>query len=251
MKSMAVIPARWGSTRFEGKPLALILSKPMIYWVWSAVKSTNQFEHVVIATDDERIFKVAQAFGAEVVMTKADHQSGTDRVWEVAERYPDIDIVVNVQGDEPLINKQALEVLLSHMKGSDCEMATLATHLDLNDLSKNQVVKVLINKMGEAIYFSRYPVPYSKRLPTLGAPSFLVCKRHLGLYAFKKDFLGRFCQNGPCALEMAESLEQLRALDMGVRIRVGLTDYQGLGVDLPSDLIEVEKRMKEVLSEKN
>lgn len=238
-KVVGVIPARYASTRFPGKPLALIQGKPMIQWVIEGAKKARDLSDLLVATDDERIATVVRAAGAEAVMTDSDLPSGTDRVF-AAVRGRDFDVVVNIQGDEPLIRAEMLTELIAPLLESNApEMSTLMTDLSHDELQNLNVVKALCNQKGDALYFSRFPVPYSRG----SAEGALACGKHIGLYAYQRTFLEKFCVTPPTPLELGESLEQLRALELGARIRVVYTKHRSLGVDTPEDLAKIEKML--------
>ena len=240
MKSLIVIPARYGSSRFPGKSLARINGRPMIQWVWEAASRTRLSEQVVVATDDDRIADVAAKFGADVVMTKKSHQSGTDRMAEVADKIS-AQLYVNVQGDEPLLSPGAVDDLIRGMMESPrVPIGTLAHQIESEaEWRSPEVVKVVCNRHNEALYFSRSPLPfqrvYSKKTRLL---------RHVGIYAFRAQALATFVSLKPSALELAESLEQLRALEHGMTIQVIETKYRCLGVDTPADLEGVEAALR-------
>ena len=232
----AVIPARYGSTRFPGKPLALIHNKPLLQWVIEGVRSAQSISHLIVATDDSRIESLCKELGVDVVMTDSDLPSGSDRVW-AAIKDKDCDVVVNVQGDEPLITAELIDQLVApFQKDSSLEMATLAEALKIEDAQNTNIVKLILNKDNEAIYFSRFNIPYSKGSDLEGANL-----KHIGLYAYRKDFLEQFCNQQPVAIEKMESLEQLRALYMGARIKVIMVQQLLKGVDTPEDAKQVEK----------
>lgn len=232
----AVIPARYGSTRFPGKPLALIHNKPLLQWVIEGVRSAKSIKQLIVATDDTRIESLCKELGVDVVMTDSDLPSGSDRVW-AAIKSIDCDVVVNVQGDEPLITAELLDRLVApFQKDPSLEMATLAEKLKMEDAKNSNIVKLILNKDDEAIYFSRFNIPYSKGSDFEGANL-----KHIGLYAYRKDFLKQFCNQEPVAIEKMESLEQLRALYMGARIKVILVQQLLKGVDTPEDAKQVEK----------
>ncbi len=241
MKVVAVIPSRYASTRFPGKPLAPILGRPLLQWVVEGLKGSQSMSSLIVATDHPEIFALAESLAVEAVMTDSNLASGSDRVWAaVAQR--DFDVVVNVQGDEPLFQGWALDQLVEpFLSDRDLPMATLARPLQADELESRDVVKVLVNQKSEAIYFSRYPIPYSRQ-------SFAdwpeACFKHIGVYAFRKDFLKTFCAQPPVPIERGESLEQLRALWLGGRIRVVLTELDSLGVDRPEDVEKVERLMQ-------
>ncbi|MCH2534372.1 MAG: 3-deoxy-manno-octulosonate cytidylyltransferase [Bdellovibrionales bacterium] len=236
MQVCAVIPARYGSTRFPGKPLALIHNKPLLQWVIEGVRSAQCLDHLIVATDDSRIESLCQDLEVDVVMTDSDLPSGSDRVWAAVKNI-NCDVVVNVQGDEPLITAELIDQLVApFQKDAGLEMATLAESLKPEDAQNSNVVKLILNKESEAIYFSRFNIPYSKNSDLLGANL-----KHIGLYAYKKEFLKHFCNQKPVAIEKMESLEQLRALYMGARIKVISVQQFLKGVDTPEDAKQVEK----------
>ena len=242
MRVIGVIPSRWGSTRFPGKSLHPICGKPLVQWVVEAVKRAHSLDEVLVATDDARIAEAVQGF-AKVVMTRPDHPSGTDRVAEAAKPGDD-DIVINIQGDEPLIDPALIDELVARMKADPgWAMATAACPIrTLRDLEARTVVKVVLARDGGALYFSRLPIPCRRDgEPDLGSGLYL---RHLGIYAYRGAFLKRLVCEPPCALEKTESLEQLRALYLGGRIAVIQTEDQGVGVDTPEDVAAVETILK-------
>ena len=231
----AVIPARFQSTRFPGKPLAPILGKPMLQWVYEGVGGARVLDRVIIATDDRRIQEAAVGFGAEVRMTSSAHVSGTERVAEVAESL-DEDIIVNVQGDEPLITASAVERLVSGISSSGLPMASLMARVDdLGLLTDPHVVKVVTDETGRALYFSRSPLPYQ-------AADFFY--QHIGIYAYRRDYLLALARTGPTRLEIQERLEQLRALEHGDGIQMVEIDRPTLSVDTPQDIIKVESVLR-------
>jgi 3-deoxy-manno-octulosonate cytidylyltransferase (CMP-KDO synthetase) len=240
MKSVIVIPARYGATRFPGKSLARIQGRPMLQWVWEAACRSRLTEQVIVATDDERIADAAANFGADVVMTKKSHRSGTDRMAEVADKVP-AQLYVNVQGDEPLLSRDAVDELIrAMMENPRTPIGTLAHRIEKRDewLSP-EVVKVVCDRHDEALYFSRSPLPFQR---AFDARARLL--RHVGIYAFRARALATFVSLKPSALELAESLEQLRALENGLAIRVIETKYRCLGVDTPADLARVEAALR-------
>lgn len=248
MKTVAVIPARYGSTRFEGKPLAAILNKPMILWVAERVSKAQRVDEVIVATDDERIQKVVVKAGYQVVMTPSDLPSGTDRVFAaLGDKWAE-SLVINVQGDEPLINPELIDRLVLLMEQNpECEMGTLAAPLLLEDLANKNVVKLVLDKKGRAIYFSRLGIPYTRQQFKPEGLAF----RHLGIYAYRANFLKQFCSTPASLLEEAEGLEQLRALYLGAKIQVGVTDSAGHSVDTPGDIQVVEELIKNRFSEQS
>ncbi len=239
MKVIAVIPARFNATRFPGKPLADLNGKPMIQWVHEATRKARGIDEVIVATDDERIQKAVLAFGGNCLMTSPLLVSGTDRVAAVAEQ-TNGDIYINVQGDEPLIEPSVLEAGLALVKSGAFEMASVMSPLKSHgELENRTVVKALADKSGKALYFSRFPIPYSRVEPPPVAN--LVCRRHLGLYVYKKETLLRLKNLPPSPIELGESLEQLRALDNGISIGLALAASTSIGVDTPADLEEVKR----------
>lgn len=231
---LAVIPARYASTRFPGKPLVKIFGKPMIQHVWERVNQVPGIERAIVATDDPRIQEAVLAFGGEVVMTSPDHPSGTDRVWEVAQPLTEYSFVMNVQGDEPMIDPQALQKLIDKMHHHpEAEIATLIVPIrDAAEWQDPNIVKAVINQAGQALYFSRSPVPYHRDQPELPNNAF----RHLGIYFFRRGALYRFTQLPPSPLELSERLEQLRALENGISIFTAQVSEAPIGIDTPEDL---------------
>ncbi|HEX5226297.1 MAG TPA: 3-deoxy-manno-octulosonate cytidylyltransferase [Bryobacteraceae bacterium] len=230
---LGVIPARFASSRFPGKALATIAGKPMLQHVWERASQARYLTKVVVATDDERIHKAARAFGANAVMTRADHLSGTDRVAEAASA-DHASVIVNIQGDEPLIDPASIDAAaLALLDDPDVPMSTLMKAIeDPRDVADPNVVKVVTNLSGDAIYFSRSPIPFVRE----GAG---VHYKHLGLYVYRRDFLLAYSGLPVGPLERMERLEQLRAIENGYRIRVVETEYESLGVDTPEDLERV------------
>ena len=232
MKLLCVIPARFASVRFPGKPLAEIGGKPMIRWVYEAVIAANVFDHVTVATDHDAIADRVCAFGGAVELTRSDHPSGTDRVAEVASRRTEFDVVANIQGDQPFVTADMLRALVSpYQNGENPEMATVACPLPESGVNDPNTVKVLLDRHGYAIYFSRSPIPYYRERHV--AP----VRFHLGLYAFQRKFLTEYAKMDPTPLERCEQLEQLRVLENGHRIRVSEVAAPVLEVNTPEDLI--------------
>ena len=239
---VAVIPARWASTRFPGKILAKIAGEPMIAHVVRRVSEARNVDHVIVATDDERIAKVAAASGAEAVMT-GKCASGTDRVAEAVAGRGDWDIVVNVQGDEPLLSGDNIDVLVEGLLvDEDVPMSTLCRPLEAERIDDPNAVKVVRDVRGRALYFSRSPIPYP-RYREVGWGLWLL---HLGIYGFRRDALERFVALPPSKLEQAEGLEQLRALENGIPIQVLDAPHPAFGVDTPEDLKRVEEIINKV-----
>lgn len=230
MKTVGIIPARYASTRLPGKPLAFVGGKPMIQCVYEQCLKSSLNE-VVVATDDERIFNVVRQFGGKVVMTATDHQNGTARIAEAMSAL-EADVVVNIQGDEPFIQPEQINLLLGAFKHEKVEIATLAKYSnDKNLFAKESVVKVVFNQFNEALYFSRSAIPFYRNEVEL---SFF---KHIGIYAFRKNTLLQLTQLPTSKLEQAESLEQLRWLENGYKIIVIVTDFESHAVDTPDDLI--------------
>lgn len=243
MRVVGVIPSRWGSTRFPGKSLHPICGRPLVSWVVDAVKKAKLLDEVIVATDDPRI-AAAVGDSARTVMTRPDHPSGTDRVAEAAAPADD-DIVINIQGDEPMMDPAVIDELVTRMKSDrGWAMATAACPIRTRrDLEARTVVKVVMDREGGALYFSRLPIPC--RRDGEPDPASGLYWRHLGIYAYRGAFLKRLVQEPPCELEKCESLEQLRALYLGGRIAVIRTAEEGVGVDTPEDAAAVEKLMRE------
>jgi 3-deoxy-manno-octulosonate cytidylyltransferase (CMP-KDO synthetase) len=238
LTAVAVIPARFASTRFPGKPLADIDGRPMIEHVFLRAKASPAVSRVIVATDDLRIAAVVKAFGGEARMTRDDHPSGTDRLAEVAATL-DCDIVVNVQGDEPLIDPGAIAELVAPFSADpSVQMTTLYRRISApGELADPNIAKIVIDRAGFALYFSRAPIPYI-RDPRGGWPPLY---RHVGLYAYRRNALMVLASLEPTPLERAESLEQLRALEHGIRIRAVETRYDSLEVNTPDDLEQVRR----------
>lgn len=231
IRAVAVIPARFASVRFPGKALAEVGGKPLIQHVWERAMELTAVERALVATDDARIAEAVRRFGGEVVMTRADHPSGTDRVAEAA-RELSAEIVVNLQGDEPAFDVKAVDELVRlFADDAGLQMGTLAHPItDEREVADPNATKVVTDPAGYALYFSRAPIPYRRQ------PGIVTPLRHIGIYVFRRDFLRRFALLPPTPLERSETLEQLRALESGVRIRVLQTPHPSLGVDTPADL---------------
>lgn len=240
---LAVIPARYASTRFPGKPLTLIAGRPMIQHVVDRVCAAGRVSAIVVATEDNRIMKAAAEFGAQAIMTRSDHRTGTDRVAEVAVHMP-ADIYVNVQGDEPLIDPVAIDAVIEAMAEDDeIQIATpCSAILAPNDIMDPNIVKVVTDFEGNALYFSRAPIPWVR---DTGAKVAARHWKHIGLYAFRRAALLEFPTLPPGELERLEQLEQLRWLENGFRIRVVETQYDAVSVDVPEDVARVEKILRE------
>ena len=243
-KTLCVIPARYASTRLPGKPLKDIAGMPMICRVYDRASLATRTAKTVVATDDKRIETVVEAHGGHAVMTKKDHPTGTDRLAEVAEKLPDYDLIINVQGDEPLIDPELIDSLAAAFDDDpELQMATVKTEIaDEAEQANPNNVKVVTDKNGYALYFSRSLLPYPRH--HLGIPVY----KHIGIYAYKRDFLLKYAKLEPTPLERAESLEQLRALENGYRIKVIETTSRFVGVDTEEDLAEVNRIYKDMLA---
>lgn len=232
MKVLCVIPARYASTRLPGKPLALIAGKPMIQHVYERACHAVMPQEVVVATDSKIVADAVKEFGGKVMMTSPDHPSGTDRLAEVALSYPDIDVIVNVQGDEPMIPPEVIDRLAqAFADDNDLNMATLKTLMGEEDYNNPNAVKVVTDQNGYALYFSRSLLPY----PRNRKADFKVYK-HVGIYAYRRSFLLSYAAYEPTPLEQIEGLEQLRVLENGQRIKVLESKFQGIGIDTQEDL---------------
>lgn len=243
MRVLGVIPARWGSTRFPGKSLFPICGRPLLAWVVEAARRARRLDRLIVATDDERIAAAAGALDVQVAMTSPDHPSGTDRVAEAA-RAADDDIVINIQGDEPLMPPALIDALAEKLASDPrWAMATAACPIDTpRDLASPNVCKVVLDRDAAALYFSRLPIPCRRDgPPELSSGIYL---RHIGIYAYRGAFLKRLVREPPCALELTEKLEQLRALFLGARIAVLKTARAGVGVDTPEDVGYLEAELR-------
>lgn len=236
MKVLCVIPARYASTRLPGKPLSLIAGKPMIQRVYERACQAKLPDEVVVATDNELVQKAVESFGGKVMMTSPDHPSGTDRLAEVVLSYPDADVIVNVQGDEPMLPPEVIDRLAEAFADENLQMATLKSAMREEEYDNPAAVKVVTDLNGYALYFSRSLLPYPCKKPE----DFKVFK-HVGVYAYRRSFLLKYAALTPTPLERAESLEQLRALENGYKIKVLESDFQGIGVDTPEDLAAVNE----------
>ena len=241
MKTIAVLPARYGSQRFPGKPLALICGKPMIQWCYESVRKCADLSEVLVATDDERILRKVEEFGGKAVMTSPNHQTGTDRIAEAIQG-TDAELIVNVQGDEPLMSATVLSQLIRQMETSGAEMGTAAVPFTVagRDPNDHNAVKVVLDAKGNALYFSRSLIPYPREGGVKVEPLL-----HWGLYAYRREFLEQFVKWPAGRLEQCEKLEQLRALENGAKIAVLVTTERTAGVDVPSDIQLVEQLIRE------
>ncbi|MBL7715068.1 MAG: 3-deoxy-manno-octulosonate cytidylyltransferase [Bdellovibrionales bacterium] len=242
MRVLAVIPARYASTRLPGKPLSKIQEKPMIQWVYEQTRKALKVNQVVVATDDERIASAVRAFGGQVVMTSPDCPSGTDRVAEALDQLQagqagseTFDVVVNVQGDEPFIDPRAIDQAVDLVVSKNFQMATLMSPFkSAADIENPSIVKAIAAADGRALYFSRLPIPYTRvPIPSKGP---FACFRHIGLYVYSVNALAKLRALPQSPAEIAESLEQLRALENGISIGIAAVEFESLGVDTPEDL---------------
>ena len=243
MKTLGVIPARYGAQRFPGKPLALIAGKPLVQRVYEQARQARRLDDVIVATDDDRIRRAVESFGGRAVLTAATCPSGTDRVAEVAQQV-DCDLVVNIQGDEPLLPPFMIDQLVAGLEvAPDVPRGTLARPIESAEIWANpNVVKVVFGVTGNALYFSRCPVPFGRDAGGrfVAGQSY----KHIGIYAYRKEFLLQFVTLPQSALEKTEKLEQLRALENGFAIKVLVTPYDSVGVDVPADVKIVEEFLR-------
>ena len=236
MNILCVIPARYSSTRLPGKPLALIAGKPMIERVYDQAKKAKRPSQVLVATDHQLVYQAVEGFGGQVMMTSTDHPTGTDRLAEVAANHPEADVIINVQGDEPLIAPEVIDLLAGAFDDNpELSMATLMTEMDKNEYNLPSAVKVVTDLNGYAMYFSRSLIPF----PRNNSP--LPVYKHIGIYAYRREFLLNYAALKPTPLEQTESLEQLRALEHGYKIKVLKTNFTSIGVDTPEDLEKVNE----------
>ncbi len=238
-KAAGIIPARWGSTRFQGKPLYLISGKPLLRHVWERCQRAKKLDSVIIATDDMRIANAAFHWGAEVALTSPHHQSGTDRIAEVARKAKQFTFIIDIQGDEPLVDPRLIDKLIEKLERSPKLDIVTAAHpfADPADASSPNQVKVVVDLAGRALYFSRAAIPFPRD------PSRIKYLRHQGIYGFRREMLLQFVKRKPTPLERAESLEQLRALENGVSVHVLVTKHGSPGVDTPEDALALEQKL--------
>ncbi len=243
MKAVGVIPARWASTRLPGKSLVPICGKPMVQWVAERATQARSLSQVVVATDDMRIKDAVEGFGGVAVMTRADHPSGTDRIAEAACDI-EADLVINIQGDEPMLNHELIDELVEAMVADEgWDMGTAAAPIESEeDLHNPSIVKVVWASDHRALYFSRSVIPFVRDTEMQGCVQHW---RHLGIYAYRRAFLQRMVSAPPCVLEESEKLEQLRALHLGAKMVVIETEDRGIGVDTPEDVVRAEQLIRE------
>lgn len=240
-QTVALIPARYASSRLPGKPLVEIAGRAMIQHVLERVRSSRQVDRVIVATDDERILNFVRDFGGEAVMTSTEHPSGTDRIAAVARTLGSARFVVNVQGDEPLIDPAVIDLLVDALRSTDADCATPVTAITSSrELFDTNVVKVVLRKDFAPLYFSRSPIPCIRDVAPENWLQHHTFYRHLGVYAYRAEALERFVGSPPAPLEQCERLEQLRMLDLGMEMLCVETDYAGIAVDTPEDVMRVE-----------
>lgn len=241
MKIVGVIPARFGSTRFPGKPLVQLVDKPLIQWTVEGALKAKSLSEVIVATDHDGIREVVEKMGVRVVMTDSELPSGSDRIY-AATKDIECDVIVNIQGDEPMVTAQLIDGLSDvFIREPQLEMATLAHPITFEEFESLNAVKVILNNRNEAIYFSRFQIPFSRSKPKIENDHVVGCLRHIGMYAYRKDFLKTFCETPVAQIEQGESLEQLRALALGAKIKVVIVKEASIGVDTPEDLVKLEK----------
>lgn len=240
MKFLGVIPSRYASTRLEGKPLKDICGHTMIEWVYKRAKLSN-LDEVVVATDDERIYKEVERFGGKAVLTSKEHENGTSRIAEVCTKYEEYDVIVNIQGDEPLIEPEMINSIIDSFKEDNTiSMSTLKYKIDtMEEIENPNYVKVVTDKKGYALYFSRSVIPFPRKLDIQNY------YKHVGIYGYRRDFVVEYAKMEPTPLELSESLEQLRALENGYRIKVMETPYKIIGVDTQEELEKVREYIEE------
>jgi len=237
MKTLGIIPARYASTRFPGKPLVDIAGKSMIQRVYEQAKKCTQLSEVIVATDDDRIFEHIHSFGGKAVMTSSTHQSGTDRCAEVAEKYPEYNVIINIQGDEPYIEPEQISKLIGCFNDADTQIATLIKKVsNEQELHNTNSPKVIINKNSEAIYFSRSPLPHIRGQEPQNWLQHFTYFKHIGIYGYRADILKQITKLPVSSLEKAESLEQLRWVENGYKIKVAETEIETIAIDTPEDL---------------
>ena len=236
-KTAIIIPARYGSSRLEGKPLIVVEGKTIIQWVYEKAQQAKLADLIIVATDDERIFNTVKSFGGNVEMTSKEHKCGSDRIKEVVMRHPEISFIINLQGDEPLIKPESIDELINHVKNDEkADIATLIRIIDDEMECQNpNLVKCVVDNSGFAMYFSRSKIPFERnsgKAPIYG---------HLGIYGYKRDALIKMTELPQSSYEMAESLEQLRALQNGLRIKTSVVDFVPVGIDTAQDLEHFKK----------
>lgn len=239
-----IIPARYDSSRLKGKPLIEVKNKPIIQWVWEKAVMANLADRVIIATDNEKIYEVAEMFGAEVEMTLDTHTSGSDRIAEVIDRHPEISYVVNLQGDEPLITSESIDAIIKGVKNDGADISTLIRILkNKKDIESPNCVKCVTDNNGYALYFSRSKIPYERN------QGFAPIYGHLGIYGYTREALLKMTNLPQSNLELAESLEQLRALQAGMKIKTFVVDFVPVGIDTVDDLRQFEEILSQTMDD--
>jgi len=243
MTTAIIIPARYGSSRLEGKPIIEVEGKPIIQWVWEKASMATLADLIIVATDDERIYNCVKGFGGDVEMTSPNHKCGSDRIQEVMERHPEITHVVNLQGDEPLITAESIDAVMRNvLEDNEADISTLLRVLkDENEINNPNLVKCVVDNRGFALYFSRSKIPYERNTDVA------TFYGHLGIYGYKREALKRMTKLSQSQLEVTESLEQLRALQNGLRIKTTVVDIVPVGIDTKEDL----EKFKEIAKKQN
>lgn len=240
-KSAIIIPARYGSSRLEGKPLLKVLDKPVIQWVYEKASQAKLADLIIVATDDQRIYDCVNGFGGNVEMTSSEHKSGSDRIMEVVSRHPEIDYICNLQGDEPLIKPESIDAVIKNVIEDDrADISTLIREIGQDEVDNPNLVKCVTDKDGFALYFSRSKIPYERNK---GVAKFY---GHLGIYGYKRHALESMTSLSQTMLEKTESLEQLRALENGMKIKTSVVDFVPVGIDTKEDL----EKFRQIVSEK-
>ena len=245
-KSAIIIPARYGSSRLEGKPLLKVLDKPVIQWVYEKAQQAKLADIIIVATDDQRIYDCVKGFGGNVEMTSTEHKSGSDRIMEVVSRHHEIDYICNLQGDEPLIKPESIDAVIRNVIEDDrADISTLIREIDADEVENPNLVKCVTDKNGFALYFSRSKIPYERNS---GIAKFY---GHLGIYGYKRHALEMMTSQSQTMLEKTESLEQLRALENGMKIKTSVVDFVPVGIDTKEDLENFRQIVSEKLSKIN
>ena len=240
-KTAIIIPARYGSSRLEGKPLIKVEGKPVIQWVYEKAQAAKLADMIIVATDDERIFNAVKDFGGNVEMTSTEHKCGSDRIKEVVMRHPEIAYIVNLQGDEPLIKPESIDEVIKNVKDDkDADISTLIRKISPYEAENPNLVKCVIDNAGFAMYFSRSKIPFERNIDKADFYG------HLGIYGYKREALIKMTELPQSSYEMAESLEQLRALQNGMKIKTSIVDFVPVGIDTAEDL----EKFKEIISSK-
>ena len=234
-KTAIIIPARYGSSRLEGKPLIKVMNKPIIQWVYEKAMQSKLADMIIVATDDDRIFSTVKEFGGNVEMTSVEHKCGSDRIKEVVMRHPEISFIVNLQGDEPLIKPESIDEVAKNVKFDSADISTLIRKITPQEAENPNLVKCVIDINGYAMYFSRSKIPFERNLGKA------VFYGHLGIYGYKRDALIKMTELPQTTYEMAESLEQLRALQNGMKIKTSVVDFVPVGIDTAEDLEKFKK----------